>query len=255
MPHLRGCGHSGARDADILLVQWAPISAQVLAALPRCRGIVRYGIGVDNVDLAAAKARGILVCNVPDYCVDEVADHTLALALALGRQIPSTHARTLRGEWSIVPPAPIRKVQDETFACAGPGRIARAVLSRAGAFGFRLAAFDPFVPGFRLRRMPGAAPRRGGTFRGRRRALSAFAVERNHPAFRRRPADGAHAGPRHSGQHLARGLVDTRALARRLEDGDLGVRGLGRLRSRALGVGPSAAPGPKRPADLAHGVE
>jgi D-3-phosphoglycerate dehydrogenase / 2-oxoglutarate reductase len=130
-----------------LLVQWAPITAEVVAALPETvRGIVRYGIGVDNVDLAACSARGLPVCNVPDYCIDEVADHTLSLALALARQLPQTHARTLRGEWKITPPAPLPAFRDMTFATAGFGRIARAVLARAAAFGFRLAAYDPFVP-------------------------------------------------------------------------------------------------------------
>ena len=139
---------AAAREAGpaALMVQWAPINAEVVAALPPgVRVIVRYGIGVDNVDLAAARARGLPVCNVPDYCVDEVADHTMALALALARQLPQTHARTLAGEWKIVPPASMPALADMTFACAGFGRIARAVLARVRAFGFRLAAYDPFV--------------------------------------------------------------------------------------------------------------
>jgi len=135
-----------AREADVLIVQWAPLTAQVIAALPpRVRAIVRYGIGVDNIDISAATARGLPVCNIPDYCIDEVADHTLALALALARQLPQTHARTLAGEWKITPPAPMPAFRDMTFACAGFGRIARAVLARARAFGFHLAAYDPFV--------------------------------------------------------------------------------------------------------------
>src|SRR5262245_19549892 len=69
---------AACQDADALIVQWAPITAEVVAALKHCKVIVRYGIGVDNVDLKAAGARGIPVCNVPDYCIDEVADHTLA---------------------------------------------------------------------------------------------------------------------------------------------------------------------------------
>lgn len=134
-----------ARNADAVLVQWAPISARVIEALERCRLIVRVGIGVDNVDLAAARAKGIDVCNVPDYCTDEVADHTLALALALVRQVAQTDSRTRRGEWSITPDHPIAAPSDQTFVTVGFGRIARAVLKRAEAFGFRLAAVDPFV--------------------------------------------------------------------------------------------------------------
>ena len=69
-------------DADAVITQFSPVNAQVIAAMRNVRVIVRYGIGVDNVDLQAAKERGIPVCNVPDYCIDEVADHTLAFILA-----------------------------------------------------------------------------------------------------------------------------------------------------------------------------
>jgi D-3-phosphoglycerate dehydrogenase len=132
--------------ADVVLVQWAPITADVVAALDRCRVIVRYGIGVDNVDLAAARARGIPVCNLPDYCVDEVADHTLALALALGRQLPAIDRRTREGTWALAPASkPMPAFREMTFATAGFGRIARGVLERARPFGFRLAAYDPYV--------------------------------------------------------------------------------------------------------------
>jgi D-3-phosphoglycerate dehydrogenase len=132
-------------DADALLVQWAPITAEVIARLKDCKIIVRYGVGVDNVDLAAAKARGIPVCNVPDYCVDEVADHTLALALALARQLPQIHQRILAGVWKTTPDKPLAAFRDMTFATAGFGRIAQAALNRAKAFGFKLAAHDPFA--------------------------------------------------------------------------------------------------------------
>lgn len=135
-----------ATQASALIVQWAPVTEAVLAALPGLRVIMRYGIGVDNVDLAAATARSLPVCNVPDYCIDEVADHAMALALSLARQLPQTHARTCTGEWKITPPGPMPAFRDMTFACAGFGRIARAVLARARAFGFHLAAYDPFVP-------------------------------------------------------------------------------------------------------------
>lgn len=132
-------------DADALIVQWAPITAEVIAALDRCRVIVRLGIGVDNVDLAAARERGIPVCNVPDYCLDEVADHTLALALSLARQLPHIDRRVRAGTWRITPDAPMPAFRAMTFATVGLGRIARAVLERARAFGFRLAAHDPLV--------------------------------------------------------------------------------------------------------------
>jgi D-3-phosphoglycerate dehydrogenase len=134
-----------ATPADALIVQWAPITAEVIAALKNCKVIVRYGIGVDNVDLKAAGERGIPVCNVPDYCIPEVADHSIALALSLARQLPQTDAAVRNKVWKITPPFAFAAFRELTFAVAGFGRIARAVLTRAAAFGFRLAAYDPFV--------------------------------------------------------------------------------------------------------------
>ena len=136
---------SAGRDADALLVQWAPITAEVIDALTRCRLIVRVGIGVDNVDLAAAASKGIQVCNVPDYCINEVADHTLALALALARDLFRIDRRTREKEWSIMPVGRVAAFSDMLFATVGFGRIAREVHRRAGGIGFRLGAHDPFV--------------------------------------------------------------------------------------------------------------
>lgn len=133
------------KDADALIVQWAPVTKKVIEVLQNCKLIVRYGIGVDNVDLEAAKARNIPVCNVPDYCIDEVADHVLAMALALGRQLSQTDKRFRGGVWKIIPPKPMPAFRDMTFATAGFGRIARAVLKRAEGFQFSLAAYDPYV--------------------------------------------------------------------------------------------------------------
>jgi D-3-phosphoglycerate dehydrogenase len=85
------------------------------------------------------------VCNVPDYCIDEVADHSVGMALSLGRQLSQTDAVVRKGVWKILPPSPFRAFREMTFATAGFGRIARAVLARACPFGFKLAAYDPFV--------------------------------------------------------------------------------------------------------------
>ncbi len=132
-------------DAVALLVQWAPVTARVIEALPDCRLIVRYGIGVDNIDLEAAKGKGIVVCNVPDYCIAEVADHTVSLALALARQLTTTHNRTIRGEWKIIPPRAALPLYETKFATIGFGRIAREVQQRTRAFGCIRMAYDPFV--------------------------------------------------------------------------------------------------------------
>lgn len=136
---------AAARDVDALLVQWAPVNATVIAALTRCRVIVRYGIGVDNVDLAAAKARGIPVCNVPDYGVHEVAEHAVSLALALARQLPQIDARLRAGLWKITPDRPMPSLRTMTFATAGFGRIARAAHTMMSGFGGPRIAYDPFV--------------------------------------------------------------------------------------------------------------
>lgn len=137
---------AAARDADALLVQWAPINAAVIAALTQCKVIVRYGIGVDNVDLAAAKAKGIAVCNVPDYGVHEVAEHAVALALTLVRQLPQIDARLRLGTWKIVPDRPMPSLREMTFATAGFGRIARNAHAMMRGFDGKRIAYDPFVP-------------------------------------------------------------------------------------------------------------
>jgi len=133
------------RDADAVLTQWAPVTAEAIASLRRCKIIVRYGIGVDNVDLEAAKQRNIPVVNVPDYAVQEVADHTLSLMLAIVRKIPQIDRQVRRGVWEISPCRPIIGLQDKVLGVAGFGNISRAVVQRAKAFGLTVIAYDPFV--------------------------------------------------------------------------------------------------------------
>jgi D-3-phosphoglycerate dehydrogenase len=142
---------AAGQEADGLLVHWAPITAEVLDALPRCRIIVRYGIGVDNIDLEAARTRGIAVSNIPDYASGEVADHTLALALSLARQLTPIDQRLRSGKWKIVPDLPMPSFREMRFVTLGFGKIAREVAARARAFGFQLAAHDPFVSAEALR--------------------------------------------------------------------------------------------------------
>lgn len=136
---------AAGRDMDVLLVTWAPITAAVIAALTRCKLIIRLGIGYDNVDLVAAKARGIPVCNVPDYGVREVAEHAVALALALVRQLPEIDRRLRGGTWKITPDRPMLALHASTFATAGFGRIARAAHEVMRSFGCQRIAYDPYV--------------------------------------------------------------------------------------------------------------
>jgi len=131
--------------ADAVLVQMAPITAPVIEAMRNCKIIVRYGHGVDNIDLYAARDNGIPVCDVPDYCIREVADHTVALVLAVLRQIPETDLLVRQYGWQTTLPRPVRPFSELIFCLAGFGRIAREVSRRAMALGFTVMAYDPFV--------------------------------------------------------------------------------------------------------------
>jgi D-3-phosphoglycerate dehydrogenase / 2-oxoglutarate reductase len=133
------------KEASVLLVQWAPITRRVLQALPGLKGVVRYGIGVDNVDLKAARDLGIRVANVPTYCLEEVSNHTLAMILSLARRIPQDHYRIAHGDWGIAPLLPIPSFFDLTLGLVGFGAIARHVAQKARVFGFRIVAADPYV--------------------------------------------------------------------------------------------------------------
>jgi D-3-phosphoglycerate dehydrogenase len=129
-----------------LLVQYAPITAAVLRACPGVRGLVRYGVGMDTVDVAAAHELGVRALNVPDYGSAEVADHTMALILGLLRGVPTWSAATAAGRW---PPRGDLPEPLELRACVlgllGFGAIAREVAARARAFGMQVLAHDPFV--------------------------------------------------------------------------------------------------------------
>ncbi|MEX2541567.1 MAG: C-terminal binding protein [Trueperaceae bacterium] len=134
-----------AERADALLVQFATVSREVIERLQRCRVIVRYGIGVDNVDVEAATANRIPVVNVPDYALDEVADHAMALMLTSVRKIPQVSRQIGDGIWEPNPCRPMYSLSGKTLGLAGFGAIARRVATRAQAFGLRVVAFDPYV--------------------------------------------------------------------------------------------------------------
>ena len=132
--------------AEYVITQFAPVNAEVIAAMGRARVIVRYGIGVDNVDLDAARARGIAVCNVPDYCTDEVADHTLGMILDATRQLAAGDRLVRAGGWALaVPIDRMRTLRDLTVGVVGFGRIGREVAARLRGFQCRLLVHDPYV--------------------------------------------------------------------------------------------------------------
>ncbi len=132
-------------EADGLLVGYAPVTQRVIDRALRCRVIAREGIGVDNVDLQAAAARGIVVTNVPDYCIEEVSDHALALVLACARRVVYLDRLVHTGQWDAKDALPIRRLQGQVLGLVGFGKIPRRVASKAAAVGLIPVTFDPFV--------------------------------------------------------------------------------------------------------------
>jgi len=135
-------------DADALMVMLArtPITSRVIEALTRCKIIARCGIGVDNVDLDAATERGILVTNVPDYCIDEVSAHAVALLLACARRIVFMDKMVRHGGYDSAAARPVHRLTGSTVGLVGFGRIGQSVAHKLRGFGLRLLACDPFVP-------------------------------------------------------------------------------------------------------------
>ena len=123
-----------------------PLTAQGIAKLKNCRAIIRNGVGFDSVDIVAAKARGIAVCNVPDYGTEEVADDAIALAMALCRQLFPLEAEAKTLSWNINISPKLRRLSTLTFGIVGLGRIGTATALRAKALGFRVIFHDPYLP-------------------------------------------------------------------------------------------------------------
>ncbi len=135
-----------AADADALLVTYAKITAEMIRQMKRCRIISRFGIGVDNVDIAAATFAGIVVTKVPDYCIDEVSDHAMALLLTLVRKIPYANSLVHAGRWEMPAVAPIHRLRGTVLGLVGFGKIPQLVAPKARAFGIKVIAFDPYIP-------------------------------------------------------------------------------------------------------------
>ena len=133
-------------DADALVVIDRPIRAEHIAAMDRCRIIQALEVGYDFIDVAAATAKGIFVSNVPAYCPDEVATHTIALVLALARKIKDLMVETGKGGWDYKAGAPMHHIAGGTLGIVGLGRIGRRVVPKAEGLGFRVIAYDPYLP-------------------------------------------------------------------------------------------------------------
>ena len=134
-----------AKDADGVIVRLQPFSEKVMKALPKCRAVGRYGIGVDNIDCKAATTHGIAVGNVCDYAVNEVSEQALALILSCARKTVSHDKRIRAGEWDIAQKDPIHRIQGATLGVIGLGRIPQELVKKVKGFEFRILVFDPFI--------------------------------------------------------------------------------------------------------------
>lgn len=224
-------------DADGLLVQYAPISARVLDALPRLRVVSRYGVGVDTVDVEAASRQQVLVANVPDYGTEEVSDHAVALLLTMARATAWYDTSVRAGRWDAAETMPLYRMRDRLLGVVGFGAIGRAVARKARAFGYRVIAHE-------VKAAPGTTAPDGTEFVTLDELLErAHAVTLHVPylpstrhlldedRLRRMRPDALLV-------NTARGaLVDTAALARVLDEGQLAGAGLDVLESEPPGPG------------------
>ncbi|WCK56572.1 C-terminal binding protein [Aneurinibacillus sp. Ricciae_BoGa-3] len=134
------------RDADAIINQYAPLSQRVIESLKKCKVITRYGVGVDTIDLKAATDRGICVANVPDYCVDEVSDHALALLLSWSRKVTLSNKYVKNGVWDFKVTQPIYRLRGRVLGLVGFGKIPQALAEKVKPLGIQVIAYDPYIP-------------------------------------------------------------------------------------------------------------
>lgn len=134
-----------AKHADAILNQYAPISRRVIESLENAKVISRYGVGVNTIDLDAANEKGITVANVPDYGMEEVSNHALALLLSWARKVTLLNNEVKKGNWDFKACVPIHRFNNQTVGVLGFGRIPRRFIEKVKPLGFKLAAYDPFV--------------------------------------------------------------------------------------------------------------
>ena len=133
------------KDADALIVEYATISRRLIEQNPDLKVIARYGVGIDSVDVEVATRNGVMVVNQPDYCLEEVSNHAVALVLSLNRKIVQLHRHVVQATWELEPLKPIFPLQGAMLGLLGFGNIARMVAEKLKVFGVELCVYDPFV--------------------------------------------------------------------------------------------------------------
>lgn len=136
---------AATRDADALMVQHAKITRRIIENLEKCRIIARYGVGFDNLDTEAATERGIMVSNVPDYCIDEVSSHAIALLMQCSRKIVQLSNSIKAGRWTYLVAKPVHKLMGQTLGIVGLGRIGSAAAKKGLGLGLKVQVYDPYV--------------------------------------------------------------------------------------------------------------
>ena len=133
------------KDADAVITQYSEISREVIEQMQHCKVVIKYGIGVNNIDCDAATEKGIYICNVPDYGVEEVSDHAIAMLLALGKKLPTLTAALKDGDWGYQSVVPLFRLSECTVGLIGFGRIPQLVAKKLSGWGMNILAFDPWV--------------------------------------------------------------------------------------------------------------
>jgi len=148
---------AATRDADVVIVNMVPVTADLIAGFERCKLVIRHGVGYDNVDVAALERAGIPLCYIPDYCVEEVAEHAISLILACARKLVTSRQvlddSSARGRWDFSPLIPIFRMMGKTLGIIGCGRIGSRVYQRLASFGFNFLICDPYLTSERKREL------------------------------------------------------------------------------------------------------
>lgn len=135
-----------ASGSDAIMTNWKRVPPEALDSASNCVIVARYGVGLDNIPVARATELGIVVANVPDFCLNEVSDHTMALLLACARRVVLFARATRQGSWDFSAGQGIRRLRGETLGLVGYGNIARSVVPKAHAFGLHVLVYTPRLP-------------------------------------------------------------------------------------------------------------